>query len=115
MNQLFTAAVERVSHVAGVRGVLVVDAEAGVPVVSELREGVNETAVSALAASLFQRMSAASRAADFGELFTLQLEAEDGHVVAVGAGDVVLIVVAEHDAQIGLVRYEAHRAAETLI
>jgi predicted regulator of Ras-like GTPase activity (Roadblock/LC7/MglB family) len=34
--------------------------------------------------------------------------------VTVGAGEVVLVVIAEHDAQIGLVRYEAHRAAETL-
>jgi predicted regulator of Ras-like GTPase activity (Roadblock/LC7/MglB family) len=114
MTERFSAAVERVSHVAGVRGVLVVDAEAGVPVVSELREGVSETAVAALAASLFQRMASASSAADFGQLYTLQLEADDGHVVTVGAGEVVLVVIAERDAQIGLIRYEAHRAAETL-
>ena len=114
MNQLFIAAVERLSRVAGVRGALLVDGEAGVPVVSELREGVNETAVAALAASLFRRTAAASRTADFGRLNTLQLEADGGHVVAVDAGELILVVVAEQDAQLGMVRYEAHRAAESL-
>lgn len=114
MNDLFSAAVERVSRVAGVRGALLVDSEAGVPVISELREGVNETAVAALAASLFRRTAAASETADFGRLNTLQLEADGGHVVAVDAGDLILVVVVEPDAQLGLVRYEAHRAAESL-
>jgi predicted regulator of Ras-like GTPase activity (Roadblock/LC7/MglB family) len=114
MNDLFIAAVERVSRVAGVRGALLVESETGVPVVSELREDVNETAVAALAASLFRRTAAASETADFGRLNTLQLEGDEGHVVAVDAGDLILVVVAEHDAQLGLVRYEAHRAAESL-
>ncbi|MGH7446073.1 MAG: roadblock/LC7 domain-containing protein [Longimicrobiales bacterium] len=114
MNEHFIAAVERVSRVAGVRGALLVESEAGVPVVSELREDVNETAVAALAASLFRRMAAASETADFGRLNTLQLEADDGHVVAVDAGELILVVVAEQSAQLGLVRYEAHRAAESL-
>jgi predicted regulator of Ras-like GTPase activity (Roadblock/LC7/MglB family) len=114
MNDLFNAAVERVSRVAGVRGALLVESEAGVPVVSELREGVNETAVAALAASLFRRTAAASETADFGRLNTLQLEADGGHVVAVDAGELILVVIVERDAQLGLVRYEAHRAAESL-
>ncbi|MBR9990530.1 MAG: roadblock/LC7 domain-containing protein [Gemmatimonadetes bacterium] len=114
MNELFIAAVERLSRVAGVRGALLVEGETGVTVISDLREGVNETAVAALAASLFRRTAAASETADFGRLNTLQLEADDGHVVAVDAGELILVVVAEHDAQLGLVRYEAHRAAESL-
>jgi len=114
MNALFNAAVERLSRVAGVRGALLVESEAGVPVVSELREGVNETAVAALVASLFRRTGAASETADFGRLNTLQLEADEGHVVAVDAGELILVVVADHDAQLGLVRFEAHRAAESI-
>lgn len=114
MNALYISAVERLSHVAGVRGALLVESETGVPVVSELREDVNGTAVAALAASLFRRTAAASETADFGRLNTLQLEADDGHVVAVDAGELILVVVTEHDAQLGLVRYEAHRVAESL-
>ena len=52
--------------------------------------------------------------ADFGRLNTLQLEADGGHVVAVDAGELILVVVADRDAQLGMVRYEAHRAAESL-
>ena len=114
MNEHYSAAVERVSRVAGVRGALLVESEAGVPVISELRENVNETAVAALAASLFRRMAAASETAEFGRLNTVQLEADGGHVVAVDAGELILVVVTDRDAQLGMVRYEAHRAAESL-
>jgi len=114
MSDVFTAAVERLSRVSGVRGAMIVEADAAVPVVSELSEGVNGTAVAALAASLFRRTGQASETASFGRLATLQLEAEDGHVVVVGAGELILVVIAERSAQLGLVRLEAHRAAESL-
>jgi predicted regulator of Ras-like GTPase activity (Roadblock/LC7/MglB family) len=97
-----------------VRGALLVDTQAGVPVVSELSEGVNGTAVAALAASLFRRTVEASRNSHFGTLGTLQLEADGGHVLVVDAGELILVVVATRDAQLGLVRLEAHRAAESL-
>jgi uncharacterized protein len=114
MSDQFTAAVERLSRVPGVTGALVVEREAGVPVVAELSEGVNGTAVAALTASLFGRTAQASESAQFGRLGTLHLEADDGHVVAVDAGDLILVVVTERDAQLGLVRLEAHRAADSL-
>lgn len=114
MSDVYTAAVERLSRVNGVRGALLVEADAAVPVVAELSEGVNGTAVAALAASLFRRTAQASRTAQFGNLATLQLEADEGHVVVVDAGELILVVVAARDAQLGLVRLEAHRAAESL-
>lgn len=114
MSDAYTTAVRRMSRIAGVRGALVVDLEAGVPVVAELSEGVNGMAVAALTASLFRRSAQAADAADFGALGTLQLEADDGHVVAVDAGEVVLVVVAGREAQLGLVRLEANRAARAL-
>lgn len=114
MSDVYTAATERLSRVSGVRGALIVEKDAAVPVVAELREGVNGTAVAALAASLFRRTAQASDTAQFGRLTTLQLEADEGHVIAVDAGELILVVVAERDAQLGLVRLEAHRAAESL-
>lgn len=114
MIDVYTAALERLSHVEGVRGSLIVESETGVPVVAELTEGVNGMAVAALAAALFRRMTAASEAAGFGQLTSLQLEAEDGHVVVAGAGDLVLVTVAERDAQLGMVRLEALRAVASL-
>ena len=114
MMDVYNAAVQRLSRVSGVRGALLVDAQAGVPVVAELAEGVSGTAVAALAASLFRRTTHASENADFGRLTTLQVDADDGHVIAVDAGEMIIVVVAEKAAQLGLVRLEAHRAAESL-
>ncbi|CAN5780540.1 hypothetical protein BH23GEM9_BH23GEM9_28170 [soil metagenome] len=115
MSDVFAAAVKRMSRVSGVRGALIVEGEAGLPVVSELSEGVNGTAVAALAASLFRRSAQAATTAEFGGLSTLHLEADGGHVVAVGAGELILVVIADRDAQLGLVRLEAHRAARTVV
>jgi predicted regulator of Ras-like GTPase activity (Roadblock/LC7/MglB family) len=114
MSDMYAAALARVSQVPGVRGALIVEAEAGVPVLAELAEDVNGTAVAALAAALFQRSAQASRAAHFGGLGTLQLEAEAGHVVVVYGGELLIVAVAERGAQLGMVRLEAHRAAESL-
>jgi uncharacterized protein len=114
MNNPFSKAVERLSRVPGVLGALVVERAAAVPVMAELSEGVNGTAVAALAASLFRRTAQASESAQFGRLGTLYLEADDGHVVAVDAGDLILVVVAARDAQLGMVRLEAHKAADSL-
>jgi uncharacterized protein len=114
MNNPYARAVEQLSRVAGVLGALVVERDAAVPVVAELTEGVDGTAVAALAASLFRRTAQASESAQFGRLGTLHLEADHGHVVAVDAGDLVLVVIAARDAQLGLVRLEAHRAADSL-
>lgn len=114
MSDVYRDSVDRLTRVSGVRGALVVEADAGVPVVAELEEDVAETAVAALAASLFRRSNAACRSAGFGGVRTLQLEAAGGHVIVVGSGDVVVVVVTEPQAQLGLVRLEALRAAEAL-
>jgi predicted regulator of Ras-like GTPase activity (Roadblock/LC7/MglB family) len=114
MSDVYRDSVDRLTRVSGVRGALVVEADAGVPVVAELADDVAETAVAALAASLFRRSSAACRSAGFGSVRTLQLEAAGGHVIVVGSGDVVVVVVTEPQAQLGLVRLEALRAAEAL-
>jgi predicted regulator of Ras-like GTPase activity (Roadblock/LC7/MglB family) len=114
MSDVFTATVERLSRIAGVRGALIVESDAGVPVVSELSEGVNGTAVAALAASMFRRTLQATETAQFGRLSTLQLEADAGHVVVVDAGELILVVVAGRDAQLGMIRLEAMRAAQSL-
>jgi predicted regulator of Ras-like GTPase activity (Roadblock/LC7/MglB family) len=114
MTDIYTAAVEKLSRIPGVLGALIVEKDAAVPVVAELREGVNGTAVAALAASLFRRTAQASEGAGFGTLATMQLEADAGHVVVVDAAELILVVVVERDAQLGLVRLEALRAGQSL-
>ena len=114
MSDIYTEAVDRISRVPGVRGALIVETDAGVPVLAELAEGVDGTAVAALAASLFRRTGRAAQASAFGNLRTLQLEAAGGHVIVANGGDLLVVVVAEKGAQLGMVRLEAHRAAEAL-
>jgi len=114
MSDLYAEAIDRLSRVPGVRGALIVETEAGVPVLAELAEGVEGGAVAAFAASLFRRTTKAAHTANFGDLRTLQLEAADGHVIVANGGEVLVVVVAEKGAQLGQVRLEAFRAAEAL-
>ena len=113
-NDLFTSVLARLSRVPGVRGAMIVDTAAGVPVVAEVAEGVEPAPVAALAASLFKRTTRAAESVAFGHLDTLQLEADAGHVVVADAGETAVVAVAERGAQLGLVRLEVHRAAEAL-
>jgi predicted regulator of Ras-like GTPase activity (Roadblock/LC7/MglB family) len=113
-DEMLRVSVERLSRIPGVRGALIVDIEAGVPVVSELAAGVDGNAVAALAASLFRRTDRALGSAQFGKLGTLQLESDDGHVIVGNASELVVVAVAERQAQLGLVRLEVHRVAEAL-
>lgn len=114
MSDPYRTSVERLSRVSGVRGALVVEVEAGIPVSAELAEDVSGPAVAALAAALYRRSNSAAAGAGFGPAHTLHLETSEGHVIMVGAGDLMVVVVAEPAAQLGLVRLEANRAAEAL-
>lgn len=114
MSDIFAEALDRLSRVSGVRGALIVETEAGVPVLAELAEGIDGGAVAAFASSLFRRTTKAAHSAEFGNVRTLQLEAGDGHVVVANGGELLVVVVAEKNAQLGQVRLEAHRAAEAL-
>jgi predicted regulator of Ras-like GTPase activity (Roadblock/LC7/MglB family) len=114
MSTVFDGVLDQVSRVSGVRGAMIVDREAGVAVTSELTPGVEPGPAAALASSLFQRAGRAADVAQFGSVQTLQLEAEAGHVIVADAGELLIVVIADRSAQLGLVRLEAHRAAERL-
>ena len=114
MSDLFGEVLDRLSRVSGVLGALIVETDAGVPIKAELTEGVEGGAVAALAASLYRRASRAAENAELGGLATVQLEGEAGHVIVAEAGELLVVVVADRAAQLGLVRLEAHRAAEAL-
>lgn len=114
MSDIYADALDRLSRVSGVRGALIVETDAGVPVLSELAEGVPGDVIAALASSLFRRTDKAAQSADFGRLRTLQLEADVGHVIVANGGEMLVVVVADKNAQLGQLRLEAHRAAEAL-
>ncbi|MFW6079372.1 MAG: roadblock/LC7 domain-containing protein [Gemmatimonadota bacterium] len=115
MSEAFDGAVGPLARVPGVRGVLLVEPEAGVPIVEELAEGVSGRALAALTASFFQRTAQGSRDAGFGDAHVAELQAAEGQVIAVEAGEVVVVVLADRSAQLGRVRLEARQAAERLM
>jgi uncharacterized protein len=114
MTDMVLAAAQGLTRIPGVRGAITVDAEAGVPVASDVASGVDETALAALAGSLFRRAVDAAWATGQGRLQVLQLDAGAGHLVVVGAGPLLIVVLTDRSAQLGLVRVQAARAAEEL-
>jgi len=63
---------------------------------------------------LFQRTERAARDAALGELGLLQLETDEGYVVVAGGRPLLVVVIADRDAQLGLIRLETDRAVEAL-
>jgi predicted regulator of Ras-like GTPase activity (Roadblock/LC7/MglB family) len=114
MSDVYTSAVERLSRVDGVRGALIAEVATGVPVVAELAHDVSGDALAAVATALFRHAGRAAEGGALGPLQSVQLESEAGHVVAVAAGELVLVVLTSEAAQLGLIRLEAHRAAGSL-
>lgn len=114
MSNDLARAVDRLSRIPGVRGALVADAAAGVPVVESVADGVAGPAVVALAASLYRCAAAASENAGLGAMGPVQVDAGAGYVIIIGAGDLLLVIVAEKGAQLGLLLLEAQRVAEAL-
>jgi len=97
-----------------VQACLAVSARDGIAIESNLQIGQDETRVAALAASLYKKARKSAEAAGLGTTGFLQLEAESGRLCMLGGDDVILVVVGEPHANIGLIRMELLRAAESL-
>ncbi len=98
----------------GVTAALVVSEQDGISVDSNLQIGQSGDRVAALAAFLYRKARLSARAAGMGAVSFLQLEAPAGRICMVGAGGLVLVVVAESSVNVGLVRVELLRAVGTL-
>ena len=94
---------------------LVVGADDGMTIDANVQIGQENTRVAALAASLYTKARRSAAAAGLGGTGFMQLEAEDGRLCIIGGPQVVLVVVAEPDANVGLIRVEMLRATEMLV
>lgn len=113
----FTALLEQVNRVPGVRGAMIVASEDGLIVEADVMIGVAGATVAALVASLFRRARRAMLGAQLGSVSFLQLDAEHGLLFAAAPpqlGDLLLVVVADSYVNVGLVRLEAAGIAEAL-
>ena len=103
-----------VNRVRGVSGSMVVDAADGLVVQAALPAGMRGGAVAALAASLYRRACRSAAAAGFGAGELMQLDAEQGRVLAVGRSGLVLVAVADLRAPVGLIRVAMLAGREAL-
>ena len=114
-----STALELVTRVRGVRGAMLVSADDGLVVAEQLMEGIKGSAVAALAASLAGRLRRAMEAAGIGASVFWHLQGEKGALLVVptgtNGGGILVVAVAEPDVNIGLVRLELLRAAETAV
>lgn len=115
MTSHIERSLDRITRVHGVRGALVVTSADGLIVADTVMDTVRREAVAALAASLTVRMTRACQAAGVGRQQFLHLQSAEGTLLAMPAGeDVVVVVVGERNLNVGLVRLEMQQAAETI-
>jgi predicted regulator of Ras-like GTPase activity (Roadblock/LC7/MglB family) len=110
----FTAVLDALTRQRGVRAGLVVSATDGITIDSNTHFGHDVSRVAALAASLYRKARKSAMAAGLGATGFMQLEAESGRLCMLGGDELVLVVVAARESNIGLIRVEMLRAAETL-
>lgn len=114
MSTQFTAVLDALTRQRGVRASMVVDAVDGIAIDSNLQFGQDGNRVAALAASLYRKARQSAQAAGLGGTGFMQLEADAGRLCILGGDTLVLVVVAERDANVGLIRLEMRRAAQSL-
>jgi predicted regulator of Ras-like GTPase activity (Roadblock/LC7/MglB family) len=115
MSAAFGTVLDSLTRQRGVRASLIVSESDGLIVDASLRFGQDGERVAALAASLYRKARLSAGAAWLGAVAFLQLDAERGRIcVAGGRSDLIIVVVAEPAANVGLIRVELLKAVESL-
>lgn len=110
----FSPILDALMRPRGVRASLIVSATDGIAIDSNLHFGQDGSGVAALAASLYRKARLSAKTAGFGGAGFMQLEAETGRLCLLGGDEIVLVVIAEPDANVGLIRVEMLKAAGAL-
>ena len=107
------------SHVPDVLVAMVVGAADGLIVETSgikggaIGGGDSRKHTAALAAYLYSKVTRASNTARLGTPAFMRLEAEQGHICIVGAGDIVLVTIVTPAANLGRVRLEMMQASRS--
>ncbi|MEO7084278.1 MAG: roadblock/LC7 domain-containing protein [Gemmatimonadaceae bacterium] len=113
MTTPFSATLESLIRLRGVRASLIVSERDGLVVDENLRYGQEGERVAALAASIYRKARLSAASARFGSVSFLQLDGENGRVCIAGAGnDLVIVVVADQSANVGLIRVDLLKATQ---
>ena len=114
MASPFTAILDSLGRQRGVNAALVISEQDGIVIDSHAHIGLAGERVAALAASLYRKARLSARAAGLGNVSFMQLEAPGGRLCAVGAGELVLVIVAASGLNVGLARVAMLRAVDEL-
>jgi predicted regulator of Ras-like GTPase activity (Roadblock/LC7/MglB family) len=115
MSSPFTTMLEVLTRQRGVRASMIVSERDGVIVDASVRFGQDGDRIAALAASMYRKARLSARAARLGAVSFLQLDAERGRICAAGGGgDLVIVVVTDPQANVGLLRMELLKALESV-
>lgn len=112
MKTHLTPLLSSLTRQRGVSGSLLVDEADGVIVDATLQVGMKGAAFAALAASLYRKARLSAEAAGLGAVTFVRLRAAEGHVCAAGRNELVLVIIADARANIGLIRQEMLKALE---
>lgn len=104
--------VNNLSEIEGVRAGLIVRRDGST--VAGVVVGEDEELLGALTGAIFATINRSMQRTGLGELDDLLVSATEGSIQAVAAGDLVLVVLADQNSNIGLIRLELKRASSTL-
>src|ERR1043165_8763219 len=111
----FTSMLESLPRQRCVRASLIVSENDGLIVDSNLRFGQDGDRIAALAASMYRKARLSAGGGRLGAGWFFPRDAERGRICAVGGrSDLVIVVVADPAANVGLIRVELFRALESL-
>ena len=115
MSANWTAMLDGITRVSGVRGALLVSADDGLIVAEASMSDVDGAASAALVGSLARKLGRITGAIGCAAPRMVMLEAERGGLAAAPAADgLLLVAVTDADANIGLLRLALRDAVERL-
>ena len=115
MSTPYAGLLAAVTRQRGVLGCLLVSEADGIIIDASVQVGIDAPIVGALVASLYRKARLGTEAAGLATVGFLQLEAQHGHVCAVGHDGLVLAVLAEPRAHIGLIRGAMLQSVEAMV
>jgi predicted regulator of Ras-like GTPase activity (Roadblock/LC7/MglB family) len=104
---------QQLNRVRGVGGSVLLSAE-GLPIAAALREGVDETRLSAAAGTLMESAARLGRHLGLGAVGTLTTADEQGALLLIAAGKAWLAVVIDPAANLALLQLEARPFVERI-
>lgn len=114
MSVGFSDLLDSIIRHRGVLGCVLAEEADGILIDSSLQHGVRAAPLAALGASLYRKARLSAAAAGLGNVNLIGLEAERGYICVAGHGDLVLVVLADRGASVGLLRAAMRKAAESL-